>query len=196
MSGSKKMSDPFSNEVLQYLDHPSDAWDSRESKKTLRKEWSEWLSKKNWCVFLTLTFREETYPEIALKLFKFLVRKLNEEVYGPHYTNYVGHSYFSYVVGIEYQIRGTIHFHALTDRPVNFVLIRRLWNAWAGFAKPEIIKHNENAVYYVTKYAAKCGQMEPPFFAEKEHTPLLLPPWWKEQVDEVSETNDQINTLL
>jgi hypothetical protein len=189
------MSDPFSKEVLQYFDHPSEAWDSRESKKTIRKEWSKWLSERNWCVFLTLTFRKETSEETALKLFRFLVRNLNEEVYVKHYINYVQHSYFSYVVGIEYQVREVIHFHALIDRPVNFELINRLWNAWAGFAKPEIIRNNEHAVYYVTKYAAKYGQLEAPFFAKKIYTPTFLPPWWKEQVEEVSENNDQKNSI-
>ena len=189
------MSDQFSNEALQYFDHPSDAWDSREIKKTIRKEWSEWLSKKNWCVFLTLTFRNETSEETAIKLFRLLVRYLNEEVYGKHYTHYVDHSYFSYVVGIEYQIREVIHFHALMDRPVDFLLINRLWNAWAGFAKPEVIKNNEHAVYYVTKYAAKCGQMEPPFFAKKIYIPVFLPYWWKEQTEIVIENNDQKNIL-
>jgi hypothetical protein len=191
----KKMSDPFSNEVLQYFDHPSDAWDSREGKKIVRKNWSAWLSKRKWLVFLTLTFREETSPEIALKLFEKLVQLLNKEVFGEHYTNYVGHSYFSYVVGIEYQKRGTIHFHVLIDRPVNFDSIHRLWNAWAGFAKPEIIQQNENAVNYVTKYAAKCGQMEPPYFAKKIYTPINIPSWWKEPEIIAPETNDQTNIL-
>ncbi len=189
------MTELFSADGLRYFDHPSDAWESREGKNIVRKNWSEWLSKRKWRVFLTLTFREETSPEIALKLFQKLVQILNEEVFGKHYTNYVGHSYFSYVVGIEFQKRGTIHFHVLIDRPVNFETINRLWNAWAGFAKPESIKQNENAVYYVTKYAAKCGQMEPPYFAKKIYTPGFLPPWWPELEEETSETNDQNNIL-
>jgi hypothetical protein len=190
------MTDLFSKESLDYFDNASEVWESLECRKIMRKEWSEWLSMRKWCVFLTLTFREETSPEVALRLFQLLVRKLNENVYGDHYTRYVHHSYFSYVVGIEYQSRGTIHFHVLIDRPVNFTLIHTLWNAWAGFAKPEIIMQNENAVYYVTKYAAKCGQMEPPFFAKKKYTPAFLPQWWKEADEEITETNDQANALL
>ncbi len=188
------MTDIFSDEELDYFDHPSDVWESREGKKIIRKAWSEWLAKKDWLVFLTLTFRDETSTDVALRLFKLLVRKLNQNVFGDHYTRFVHHSYFSYVVGIEFQSRGTIHFHVLIDRPVNFDLIHTLWNSWAGFAKPEIIKLNENAVYYVTKYAAKCGQMEPPYLAPKIYTPAFIPAWWKEREREVSPINNQANT--
>lgn len=189
------MSDIFSNDVIKYFDHPAEAWDSRVVRKVLRKTWSEWLSMRRWRVFLTLTFRDETYPETALKRLKYLIRILNEEAFGLHYTNYVGHSYFSYVASIEYQKRDVIHFHVLIDRPVNFKAIHAYWNQWAGFAKVELVKQNEDAVYYVTKYIAKCGEMGLPFFAKKIYVPTFLPKWWKEQEYEGIENNDQKNIL-
>jgi len=189
------MNDIFSDENLKYFDHPSEAWDSRVVRKDLRKTWSEWLSMRQWRVFLTLTFRDETYPETAMRLLYRLIRKLNEEVVCLRYINYVGHSYFSYVASIEYQKRDVIHFHVLIDRPVNFEAIHTYWNKWAGFAKVELVKQNENAVYYVTKYIAKCGEMGLPYFAKKIYTPTFLPKWWKEQENEGIENNDQKNIL-
>ncbi|MDP8267128.1 MAG: hypothetical protein P9L97_00240 [Candidatus Tenebribacter davisii] len=189
------MVEPFSSDSLQYFDNTSDAWDSRVVRKLLRKTWSEWLSMRKWCVFLTLTFRDETYPETALKKLNYLIRMLNEETFGKHYTNYVGHSYFSYVASIEYQKRDVIHFHVLIDRPVNFRAIHKYWNYIAGFAKVELVQQNENAVYYVTKYVAKCGEMGLPYFAKKIYTPPFIPNWWKEQENAEVEENDQENIL-
>ena len=60
-----------------------------------------------WIVFLTLTFREETAYDVAIAKFKRLVRVINKKVVGNQYTNIVKHSYFSYVLGIEYQQQGS-----------------------------------------------------------------------------------------
>ena len=68
---------------------------------------------------------------------------LNEETFGKRYTNYVGHSYFSYVASIEYQKRDVIHFHMLIDRPVDFRAVHKYWNIIAGFAKAELVQQNE-----------------------------------------------------
>jgi hypothetical protein len=193
--GETMMDDIFSDERLKYFDNTSDVWESRTVKKILRKTWSEWLSKRDWLIFITLTFREETHKEIAIRKFYKLIRVLNEKICGKHYTNYVGHSYFSYIAGIEYQIRDVIHFHALIDRPVSFITIHNLWNEWAGFAEVELVKQNENAVHYVTKYITKDGEMLTPYFAKKIFTPLILPWWWKEQENGKVEENDQENIL-
>lgn len=189
------MDELFTNENLDYFDNTSDIWDSKIVKKMLRKTWSEWLSMRNWRVFLTLTFREETYPETALRKLKYLIRILNEETFGLRYINYVGHSYFSYIASIEYQKRDVIHFHVLIDRPVNFQTIHKYWNAWAGFAKPELVKLNENAVYYLTKYITKNGEMGLPYFAKKLYTPTFLPNWWIEQENKGIEEINQIEIL-
>ena len=185
------MDELFTEESLKYFNHPSDAWESWIVRKDLRKKWSEWLSKRQWRFFLTLTFRDVVYPNSALKLLNYLVRILNREVFGKHYTNYVGHSYFSYVASIEYQKRDVIHFHVLIDRPINFEKVHRFWNKFAGFAKIDQIKNNENAVYYVTKYITKTGEMALPYFAKKIKTPPFLPDWWKEQKNEGIENNSQ-----
>lgn len=73
----------------------------------------------------------------------------------------MGHSYYSYMLGIELQKRGVIRFYILIDRPVNFDLIHRFWNNCAGCANPQLIRNYENSVYYVTKYSAKYGEIDP-----------------------------------
>lgn len=189
------MDDPFDEHNLKYCDHPSELWDGKIMRRIYRQEVTDWLAQRKWLVFLTLTFKNETEPEIALKLVKELIRKLNECVYGEHYLNYVDHSYFSYMIGIEFQKRGVIHFHILIDRPVNFLVIHTFWNSRAGFADPQLIRDSINSVYYVTKYCAKSGEIEPPFFAKKLYDPPYKPIWWKEQEMDDSANNDQDNIL-
>lgn len=116
---------------------------------------------------------------MANKLFKRLVATLNEDVFGDHYTRYVGHSYFSYVVGIEYQKRDVIHFHVLIDRPVYYLRIHTLWNAWAGFGWTEIVKDLDKVVNYVSKYIVKGGEILP-YLAPQKYMPFHKFPWWKE----------------
>lgn len=185
------MDDPFNESNLTYCNHPSELWERKIIRRIYRQELTDWLLERKWLVFLTLTFREEIEPEIALKKVQKLIRVLNQDVVGIHYTNYVGHSYFSYVIGIEFQKRGVVHFHILIDSPVNFQLIKSYWNKIAGFADPQIIRENINSVYYVTKYAAKCGEIEPPYFTKKVYTPPFIPSWWRDQGMEVTENNNQ-----
>ncbi|MBA4375689.1 MAG: hypothetical protein C0401_05895 [Anaerolinea sp.] len=188
-----------SDDALKYFDHPSDVWESKIMKKKIAKEWAEWImTAKHWSSFITLTFRDETYPDVAKRLFQFLVRKLNKELFGKHYMNVVGPSYFSYILGIEYQRRGVIHFHVLVDRPVHYELIHKIWLTWAGIAHIKPILHFQNAVEYVSKYASKAGEIEP-FFAKNLYSPAQLPLWWKEAMMISSkteeETTDQLNVL-
>jgi hypothetical protein len=174
------MNDLIEADLFDKFDDPSEAWNSKAMGKRLSKEWSEWImTARNWRSFITLTFRNETYPDVAKKDFQFLVRSLNQEVFGKHYMNIVGPSYFSYVLGIEYQRRDVIHFHVLVDRPVNYEKIHNLWNYMAGFAHIKPIQNYSKAIEYVSKYASKSGELEP-FFAKEIYTPKQLPIWWKE----------------
>lgn len=166
------------SELLTRFDSLDEAWEDRNVKKLLAKANAKWVAKRNWIVFLTLTFEKETAYDVAKKKFKRLVMELNKSVFGNNYTRIVGHSYFSYVLGIEYQRREVIHFHVLIDKPVNFQLIHTLWNHWAGFAWADRIENFYSAVNYVTKYISKGGEIIP-HFADEDYKPLFLPHWWK-----------------
>ena len=173
----------MSNDIetnLDYFDHPSDMWESRIKRKELTDSYAEWiLQAKKWTGFLTLTFRNDVPIDKAKRDFQNLVRLLNIECFGNNYTRKVKHCYFSYVLATEWQLRDVIHFHAIVDRPVNYERIHRVWNAWAGFGLTQSIKDEFRSVKYISKYVSKGGELDI-WFAEKIHTPIFIPKWWKE----------------
>lgn len=177
---SSSIAQDFEELVVDRFDHPSDIWDSKIGRKLLTEESVLWiLSLADWKVSLTLTFRDEKPYDVAIAYFKRLVRYLNKDVFGKQYTKIVKHSYFSYALGIEYQRRGVIHFHALVDRPVNFDKIHKLWNDWAGFAWIGNIRNQFDCVRYIAKYNLKGGQNEV-YIAKKLYIPNKTPYWWND----------------
>lgn len=180
--------DPYLSQL-----HPSELMETKAARKEQRDTWSEWLLTFQWMQFITLTFKNETYPDVARQKFMSLVRVLNANLYGKHYTKKVGHSYFSYAVVSENQIRDVIHFHVLVDRPINYDLLHRHWNREAGFAQIQQIREFGPAVKYLTKYVAKGGEIEP-FRAKETYTPAQLPFWWNEsrlfEIQSLTETID------
>jgi hypothetical protein len=159
-----------------------DLYEGRDYKNLLAEENARWLGKlKNWKTYITLTFREETPPDVAKNKFRYLVQVLNRDAFGKHYVRRVGHSYFSYVLAMEYQQRGVIHFHGLGDRQINFELAHKVWNNLAGFAWFEPTKSQEAVVAYCSKYCVKGGELDI-FESPTFKTPMLgnMPPyWWK-----------------
>jgi len=156
-----------------------------EQTECLQNGWVDWVAKqKYWKHFLTLTFRDEINQANALSMWYRFVKLLNRRVFGSHYTRIVHHSYFSYVLGIERQTRGVLHFHVLIDRPIDYSFIHKIWNDWAGYAwieKIELEKYRD-AVFYVSKYIIKGGELIP-YFADPRTTlmvPTVAPIWWFE----------------
>lgn len=146
--------------------------------RVLQKAWEDWLvGAKEWKTFLTLTYRDFKYHDQALKDWGFLIRTLNREVFTDRYTKKVGHSYFSYVMGIEEQKREVIHFHAIVDQPLNYQKIHDQWNFFNGFAWISQIRSREECVNYVCKYVMKGGEIYP-YFAKKSFIPDKYPLWW------------------
>ena len=154
------------------------AWESPGMRKILAGGYANWLSSKQWDSFITLTFRDEVSPEVANHQFGHLLQELNKELFGNHYSKIVGHSYFSYILGASNQKRGFLHFHLLTDRPVNFSLIKSKWYLWAGNADTENIRSNDRTVSYVTKAIEEGGKISV-YEAKKAYIPKFFPPWWK-----------------
>lgn len=120
---------------------------------TYTKDFAPWKS------FLTLTFREIVTRDQAEHMWRFLVQVMNQELYGNHYVRIVGHSYFSYVAGFEYQKRGALHMHVLVDQPIHFSFVHSIWNKMAGWAWIEPVTDLEKAVNYVSKYVVKDGEL-------------------------------------
>ena len=132
----------------------------------------------DWKNFITLTFRDYKFPDVALSNFRYLIRILNEDLLGKNYRKKVGWSYFTYCLGIEYQKRDVIHFHWMADEPLNFQLIHRWWNTYSGFAWTSKKRSQEDVCNYMVKYNLKGGQVDV-FRKEKNLDMPLLPDWYK-----------------
>ena len=174
-----RLDDPFSDSNLKNCYSVSELWNAKIMRKLQTKNTILWvLPLADWKVGLTLTFRDDKPYDSAIFCWKMLIRALNKELFGKHYTKIVKHSYFSYAYGIEYQRRDVIHFHAIMDKPVNFAKIHSLWNRWAGFAWTDIIKNHLGMVSYISKYNLKRGHVVV-YKAKKDYVPNVLPSWWK-----------------
>lgn len=95
--------------------------------------------------FITLTFAENiTEFEVANKLFKEFIVKLNNLL----------NRKVAYVTVIEFQKRGAIHYHFLSDIP--FIPQRELQGVWGhGFVFVNKIFDTRHAGFYITKYMNK-----------------------------------------
>jgi len=171
-------------DVIAGYTNPHDGWESYQVKDLLRTEHEKWIFElADWKSFLSLTFRDEKTPDVANSLFKWFIRQNNEHAFGKHYTQKVGHSYFAYAFGMEYQTRDVVHFHVLVDKPLDFSFIHRTWGARCGFAWIDgNIRSKAKAVNYVCKYCVKGGQIEA-YVPKKDVKPGVLPFWWKDGVD-------------
>jgi hypothetical protein len=139
----------------------------------LRDAWVKLLGEFHWDLFGTLTFRNDTHPEAALKLFRLFVSQLNRKLYGPRWSKH-GKG-IGWCVALERQLRGVLHLHCLLAEPELTRLLKsswfkenghwanalnESWNALAGFARIEPIKHAELVAGYVSKYVIKGGEID------------------------------------
>lgn len=144
-------------------------------------DWVSWLLldvgfHPKW--FMTLTFGND-YSEMPAEwvrsTWKWLVHRLNLQVGGPNYRRKFHHSYFSYVMTLEYQKRGALHIHAVGDGRVDFGMVHHLWcpkfGGRYGFAwistipklhgRPDLDAKSSDefsAMKYVLKYVLKDSQ--------------------------------------
>jgi len=165
------------------LNEIDESWQSYAVKNELHEEYYKWLSElRNWVNFISLTFRDEKPPDVAFCFYRRLVQILNKRLYGNNYTRKVGHSYFNYVIGMEFKLsREVCHFHVLVDKSVDFDLLHTWWNAAAGWAWVDQIKDKEKALHYVTKYVCKGGDQNINWFlSAKDKLPAKIPVWWKD----------------
>lgn len=115
---------------------------------------------------VTLTWDEKKHivprsPEAALWWWRKLVKVLNAGMCfapGPKdYRKRWGHSYFSYIVGVEYQGNGNIHLHAVVDNWIDYELVHTWWEKFCGFAWIRKCDDARKATTYALKYALKKG---------------------------------------
>lgn len=100
--------------------------------------------------FITLTFREnETDVGQCNYEFKKFIQRLK------HYMKrYYPYKKLSYIAVIEFQKRGAVHYHMLTN--VEYLPVRMLAEIWGhGFVKINRIETVSNLGAYVSKYMSK-----------------------------------------
>jgi len=137
-------------------------WDlaSRNSGE-LKAAWVELLGRWPWEWFCTLTFAEpNVHPERAAKCFRVWVATANRMAFGHGWASR-GEG-VTWVRALEYQRRGTIHFHGLMSGVGG---LRRLtlmdrWKELAGFARVGAVKDQERVRKYVAKYVVKEGDID------------------------------------
>lgn len=132
---------------------------------SLRDAWVELLSRYEFQWFLTLTFKEEIHPEAAFKKFRMFVNHINRVLYGRRWMRRP-HGGVYWVLALEWQKRGVLHFHGLMGDVEDLnARIRRLdcmdyWKEIAGFAKIEEVKNFDAVNRYVSKYVIKRGEID------------------------------------
>jgi len=161
--------------------HSADIWNCKSMKSIIKNSWFENIvNMADWKNMISLTFEDEISPDVAGHLFKAFIRAVNSKVFGKNYRNFIKHSYFSYALASEYQIRDVLHFHVLTDRPLPFKFIHEWWGSRCGFVHTKIIDKEDikKHVYYATKYVLKGGSIKPFLRSGELRIPRVLPYWW------------------
>ena len=146
--------------------------------QTIREGWESYTKDlATWQWFVTLTFRDIVTTDQLDHCWRYLVQRLNADLFGNHYTRITGHSYFAYAMGIEAQKRGALHAHVLIDRPINLTLLHALWGAMAGFAWVKPVTDQDGAISYLSKYVTKGGEIAV-YKPVKVKEPAFKPLWY------------------
>lgn len=131
-----------------------------------RGAWSQWLSQRDWDLFVTLTSKRRAHPEGMHKSFRYYVHQISNDVYGRARTR--RGCPIEYVNGIERHKSGWPHSHALLrlpgvdlDDPLQLSLAK--WQkiiceelGWCRLDRP---RHQAEVVSYVTDYVVKEGDL-------------------------------------
>jgi hypothetical protein len=148
-------------------------------------KWAEWLQGfADWKSMITLTVDNEHHctRDTFIKRVRWLVQRLNVDLYGNHYTRIYKHSYFSYVVGIELTSAGVIHAHMLVDRPVNYSLVHTLWNKVSGYVWIKSVTEVSGAARYISKYISKRQDLELMHKSMHHKSPAFVPSWYADNL--------------
>jgi hypothetical protein len=137
--------------------------------KPIEKQWVALLGSWRWQWFATFTFKDETHPEAAAKVFRHWTRKLDESngFRAGRMSTYSRRCIWAR--GLEWQRRGVIHFHVLIGNLPYLINQRSSREAWAsawlelgntGFAKIDAFDSQDAGLGYIAKYCAKGGEVD------------------------------------
>ena len=140
-------------------------------------EWQEFISRYDFDLFVTLTFREDIKRSKAEKRFEKWLGSLNNELFGWRYKRKgLG---IQCAVAYESQKRGTLHLHALLGakglKELNIEYMAKLWKCNGqrdkrtgtllnrianGHAVIDIYDPSRGAIQYMTKHILKDGEID------------------------------------
>lgn len=135
---------------------------SNKSEQT-RDGWNQFLSSRDWQLFITHTFTESVHPEQAEKVLVKFFHRQNVHYYGRKYAK--AQTCLLWVSGLERTKLGVIHFHSIVSNvptDYRFDIAQKHWDAVGtstGFIKVERVRALNDVLYYVTKYAVKGGEV-------------------------------------
>ena len=139
------------------------------SPKTLKSNWSEFLTRYDWQLFATFTFKEETHPESAVKAFRHWACEMDKSNGYRHRSRTTYNRRCTWARGLEWQKRGVLHFHALIGNlpyertsQAQRLLLSAQWLGMGntGFAKVDAFDGRGEAGAYIAKYCAKGGEID------------------------------------
>jgi hypothetical protein len=154
----------------------------------------------DWKSFLTLTFSQadlkyDVTQEQVIYKWNLLIRKLNSDLYGGHYTRKCNHSYFSYVLAVEPHRSGALHAHALVNKAIDWATTKEYWYLIAGRAYIEPVQgKTEKVSGYLSKYVTKGGIVLP-YRALQVKDPPFKPYWCPGVFSQANQQGDQVNAL-
>lgn len=138
--------------------------------RSLVDVWLTWLRSVGFFArsHVVLTFGKEELWDVgaerAAGMWAKLVKELNVGMCrrlggnGARYKRWWGHSYFSYLMCLERQKRGTLHIHAVVDNWIDYEQLHQLWQYWCGFAYVRAVSEGDDvATRYVLKYITKVN---------------------------------------
>lgn len=122
-------------------------------------DWATWIPTVFEAMhFLTLTSKNSVYDEVLTHRFGYLIQCLNRGLFGNNFRRH-GQG-LCYVQGVEPQLRGVLHLHAVLDEPrLPYDKIHEIWNRISGYAWVEPVTSNCGVAEYVSKYSVKGGRV-------------------------------------
>lgn len=134
---------------------------------SIATHWGRFLHHYPWTWYCHLTFRGKPSVEKALHTLRFWLHRRNIEQFGSHYAKR-GRGGIRYVRGLEWQGRGSPHFHLLVIE-TSRLFIRTAtadWKKLAGDALIQQFDHRRGGAFYVAKVYGPGGRGELDFGGE------------------------------
>lgn len=128
---------------------------------SIASAWGRFLARFLWQHYAYLTFRGSPSVAWACHTFRFWMHQVNKMALGNHYAE-KGHPGIRFVRGLEWQQRGSPHFHVLladTHR-IDAQRALRLWKKIGGLAKIEKFDPKQGAAFYMAKTYGPSGPGE------------------------------------